>query len=81
MGRFEAYQGLIEYYKDAHRMCEEFCPKCEKCPMHVILDDGAEGCGRSILSFNINNEIETGKALYKMYVVGKWADEHPEVKE
>lgn len=78
MGRFEAYKGLIEYYKDANRLCNAKCPKCEECPLHVILDDGDSGCDRSILSFSFEEKADMSKALYKMYVVSEWADKHPE---
>lgn len=81
MGRFEAYKGLIEYYKDANRLCNSLCPKCEWCPLHVTLEDGEDGCDRSILSFSlseVDGKANLCKALYKMYVVSEWADKHPE---
>ena len=80
MGRFEAYKGLIEYYKDADRLCRTISA-CEKCPLHVVFKDGEGGCDKSILSFSItNSELrdDIGKALYKMYAVSEWVDEHPE---
>lgn len=81
MGRFEAYKGLIEYYKDANRLCRANLPGCINCPLHIVYEDGSSGCDRSILSFSLSEadgKANMSKALYKMYVVSEWADKHPE---
>ena len=82
MGRFEAYKGLIEYYKDVNRLCRSFKPGCcEHCPLHIVYEDGMGGCDRSILGFSLSEadgKADMSKALYKMYVVSEWADKHPE---
>ena len=80
MGRLEAYKGIIDYYTDANRMCKAFSSGCKECPLHVEYDEGG-GCDKSIFSFSWNKEEgkeDIRRALYKMYVVGKWCDEHPE---
>lgn len=81
MGRFEAYKGLIEYYKDANRLCRSNRPGCNDCPLLITFKDGESGCDRSILSFSLSEadgKADMSKALYKMYVVSEWADKHPE---
>ena len=81
MGRLEAYKGIIEYYKDANRLCRANGPGCNNCPLHIVFEDGEGGCDRSILSFSLSEadgKADMSKALYKMYVVSEWADKHPE---
>ena len=85
MGRFKAYEGLINYYLDANRMCRSFLKGlgCEKCPLHIIMDEERTGCDKDVFSFNIGEKDEkrgVKDALYKMYAVAKWCEEHPETE-
>ena len=85
MGRLEAYKGIIEYYLDANRMCQSFIKGegCENCPLHIVMDDERTGCEKTIFSLFLDKEDEkigVKDALYKMYVVAKWCDEHPETE-